>query len=123
MAAEERLVDGDVLDADAGFVAPDLLDTIHQQERIAVRKQLQDLLDVQAFGRRRRRHIAAFQDSSDRVCRLPELCLPARDAICSRIFISRNQILAGFAGIPPQRAPGGTSSLTMLVAAMCAPSP
>jgi len=33
------------------------------------------------------------------------------------------KIRAGFAGTPPHRAPGGTSSLTMLVAAICAPSP
>src|SRR5262249_37553264 len=115
--------DRHILDADAGFVALNLLDAIDQQERIAMRKQLENLLDVQGFGRRRCDHVAAFQHSSDCVCRVPEPCLPARNAICSRIFISRNQILAGFAGMPPQRAPGGTSSLTMLVAAICAPSP
>ena len=43
MAGELRLVEGDVLDADAGLVAVDLDDLVDQQERIAVRQQLQNL--------------------------------------------------------------------------------
>ena len=42
MAHELRLVEGDVLDADAGAVAVDLDDAVDEQERIAVRQQLHD---------------------------------------------------------------------------------
>ena len=40
MPLEVRLVDGDVLDADAGFVAVDVADPVDHQERIAVRQRL-----------------------------------------------------------------------------------
>ena len=43
MAGELRLVEGDVLDADAGFVAVDLDDLVDQQKRIAMRQQIEDL--------------------------------------------------------------------------------
>ena len=46
VAHELRLVGGDVLDADAGFVAVDLDDAVDHQERIAVRQQLQQRLDI-----------------------------------------------------------------------------
>ena len=42
MAIELRLVERDVLDADAAFVATHLDDLVDEQEGIAVRKKLQD---------------------------------------------------------------------------------
>ena len=54
---ELRLVEGDVLDADRRLVAVDLDDAVDHQERIAVRQQLQDLLDVGRLERRRRSFI------------------------------------------------------------------
>ena len=51
MAHELRLVDGDVLDADAVFVAARLDDAVDEQERIAMRKHLQEALDVETFNR------------------------------------------------------------------------
>ena len=47
----------------------------------------------------------------------------SRRAICASSVISRNHCLTGLAGVPPQRAPGGTSPCTTLTAAICAPSP
>ena len=43
-------------------------------------------------------------------------------AVASAV-ISRNHCVTGLAGVPPQRAPGGTSPWTLLAAAICAPSP
>src|SRR5690606_19489528 len=43
MPLEERLVGGDVLDADDGFVGPVVLGPVHQQEGIAVRDAPQNL--------------------------------------------------------------------------------
>ena len=37
--------------------------------------------------------------------------------------LADGRVIAGFAGVPPQRAPGGTLSFTLAVAAICAPSP
>jgi hypothetical protein len=44
MPLEAGLIEGDVLDADAKFVASNLLDAIDQQERITMRKIFENLL-------------------------------------------------------------------------------
>src|SRR5690606_6606840 len=46
VALEERLVDGDVLDADNSTVGLDLDDPIDQEERVAMRDHLHDLGDI-----------------------------------------------------------------------------
>jgi hypothetical protein len=51
MAGELRLVEGDVLDADAGIVAVDLDDPVDQEERVAVRQQFENPHDVGALKR------------------------------------------------------------------------
>src|SRR6266571_4490212 len=51
VALEERLVEGDVLDADHALPLLDLQDPIDQEERVAVREDLQDPPDVH-HGRR-----------------------------------------------------------------------
>jgi RecB family exonuclease len=48
VALEERLVDGDVLDRHRALEAVELDDAVDQQERVAVRQQLEDLPDVEA---------------------------------------------------------------------------
>ena len=47
---EERLVDGDVLEADAALVAVHVVDAVEHQERVAVRQQLEDAVDVEHRG-------------------------------------------------------------------------
>ena len=49
MTLELRLVEGHVLDADAGFVAADVDDPVDQQKRIAMRQRFQELQDVHRF--------------------------------------------------------------------------
>ena len=51
MAEELRLVGGDVLDADAVFVAADFDDAVDQQERIAVRKRGEDFANPDGLKR------------------------------------------------------------------------
>ena len=51
MAEELRLVGGDVLDADAVFVAADLDDAVDQQERIAVRQRGEDFANPDGLKR------------------------------------------------------------------------
>ena len=51
VALEERLVDGDVLDADAALVAVHVVDAVEHQEGIAVRQQLEDADDVRGGQR------------------------------------------------------------------------
>ncbi len=48
VALKERLVDRDVLDADDPLAVLDLDDPIDQQERIAMRQDVQDRADVDA---------------------------------------------------------------------------
>ena len=76
MPGELRLVERDVLDADAGVVAVDLDDAVDQQERVAVRQQLQDLLDVgraelQRLRRRRSSRISLIDPCALAVRRAP----------------------------------------------------
>ena len=51
MAAELWLVEGDVLDADAGLVAVDLDDLVDQEEGIPMRQELQNLHDIGGLKR------------------------------------------------------------------------
>jgi hypothetical protein len=46
MSLEERLVDGDVLEADDAGAPFHLEDPVHEEEGIPVRKRAKDLLDV-----------------------------------------------------------------------------
>ena len=46
MALELRLVDRDVLDADAGFIGIAVDDAVNQQEWITVRQKIQQFLDI-----------------------------------------------------------------------------
>src|SRR5687768_7296349 len=46
MARELRLVEGDVLDADAGPVAVDVDDTVDEKKRVAMRQEVEDLDDI-----------------------------------------------------------------------------
>ena len=52
MTLEERLVDGDILDADGATVGDDVDHPIDQQEGIAVRDHLHDPLHVDGVHRR-----------------------------------------------------------------------
>ena len=122
MSLKERLIEADVLQPDARLVAADALDAIDQEKWIAMRQQVQNLLRIERGRRRLRRLVHGHSSPAGSDCSA-RLALRRPFAICSSIFISRNQSLTGLAGVPPHRAPGGTSSLTMLIAAICAPSP
>ena len=50
MTEKLRLVDGDVLDADAAFVAADVDNAVNHDERIAMRQQPQNLADLDGFN-------------------------------------------------------------------------
>src|SRR5829696_570680 len=128
MTHEMRLVDGDVLDADTALVAANLDDPIYQQERVAVREQIHDLQDV------RRSQLSlchASHSPPESVHETPHSGAGIRssfartrwDARFFRVCSSRNQSRTGFAGVPPHRDPGGTSLLTLLEPAICAPMP
>src|SRR6185437_6418389 len=68
MARELRLVGGYILDANAGFVAPRLEDTVDQQHRIAMRQQLQEALDVVTVDRALRRLVHNRLRAIGRAC-------------------------------------------------------
>src|SRR6185369_7075465 len=109
---------GHVFDADSRLVAAHLDDAVHHEKRVAVRQRLEDLGDINRL------------DGQDLIIHAAGSCSssPSSDARrfwakCSSTFTSRNHCFTGLAGVPPQRAPGGTSPPTMLIAAICAPSP
>ena len=51
MSLELRLIDADILDADAGFLAPRLDHPVDHQKRIAVRQGFQQAQNVKRFDR------------------------------------------------------------------------
>ena len=112
MARELRLVEGDVLDADAGLVAVDLDDLVDQEEGIAVRQELQNLHDIGGLKRGGRfghglnsgRSWMPSTNVTKTRRRLWRNLSP--DASFFRAVISRNHSRIGRAGMPPQRAPG-----------------
>src|SRR3984957_10424739 len=115
MTLECRLVEGDVLDADAGVIAPDIDDAVDQQHRIAMRERPEDIVDI-------------HQREPDRC--LPHYSCPSPFGSVelsrtrrSSATISRNHCRVGLAKWPPQRPPAGMSSLTALIAVTWAPSP
>src|SRR6185312_757391 len=65
VAEKLRLVDGDVLDADAGVVAADVDDAIDHDERVTVRQEPQDLADLGGLDRLRTRGRVHGPPSSD----------------------------------------------------------
>ncbi len=118
MARELRLVEGDVLDADAGLVAVDLDDPVDEQKRIAVRQQLEDsagcrrpasVVGVSVMSRTPKQSVG----SARRSIVAGRFAVFGGNAIAMqaffRVVISRNHSRIGLAGVPPQRAPGGTS--------------
>src|ERR1700716_382371 len=114
MTRKRRLVDRHVLDPDTAVVAPDIDDPVDQQHRIAMRKRLEDGIDVHDL-------------KSDR-CLHQSRPSPFESAVPSRTkrstaTISRNHCLVGFAQLPPPRPFSGLSSLTALIAVTTAPSP
>src|SRR5216683_5808912 len=115
MPLKWRLAEGDVLDADAGVIGPDIEHPIDQQHRIAVRQRLEDLIDI-------------HERKSDRCLLHQSRPSPFGSTVPSRTrrstaTISRNHCLVGFAKKPPQRPLAGMSSLTALIAVTWAPSP
>src|SRR5215204_727655 len=94
MTHELRLVDGDVLDADTALVAANLDDPVYQQERVAMREQIHDLLDV------RRPQLSLCHASNSPPSRCTRHLIPAR---ASR-RLSRER--AGMQGFLGYAAPG-----------------
>src|ERR1700730_2367032 len=112
---KRQLVEGDVLDADAGVIGADIDHPVDQQHRKAVRQRLEDVVDIheRKFDRCLLHHSRPSPFGSDVLSRTRR----------STARISRNHCLVGFAKWPPQRALAGISSLTALIAVTCAPSP
>src|SRR6185312_15325637 len=116
MPEERRLGIGDVLDADARVIGPDLDHPVDQQHRITVRERLEDLIDIHELESDRcllRHHFRSSPFGS---------AVPPC-ASRSTATISLNHCLVGLAKWPPQRPLGGMSSLTALMAVTWAPSP
>src|SRR5262245_14905916 len=111
------LVEGDVLDADTAVIGPDVDHPVDQQHRITMRQRLQDVLDVDDIEQDLGFLHHSFPSPSP--LRWAELSRARR----SSVLTSRNHCLAGRAMWPPQRWFAGISSITPLVAAICAPSP
>ena len=100
---EMRLVDRYVLDADAMIVAANVDDAVDHEKRIAVRQHFEHHRDIGRFKLGDR-----FIHNSRLSLSLPT-CWRRIDArSLARIVISRNHSVTGLAGVPPQRAPGGT---------------
>src|SRR5215472_2184440 len=115
MPGELRFVDGDVLDADAAVVGPDVDHPVDQQHGVAMRESLEDVIDI--------------HDRKPDRCLLHHSCpSPFGSAAFSRAkrstaTISLNHCLVGFAKYPPELPLAGISSFTALIAVSCAPSP
>src|SRR5208282_1194574 len=110
MAEELRLVDRDVLDSDAMFVAAHVDDAVDHDEGVAMRQQPQDVAyagDAEGFGI----HVPS-----------PSALPPRRTRrrMTAALF---SQSRAGWAGEPPQRSPLGISAATPLCAASMTPLP
>src|SRR5690606_37374635 len=115
MSLEMRLVERDVLDADAAVVTVHLDDAVDEKKRIAMRQELQNALNVDAFELARPgcpfRHLVSSS-------------LGARPrAILRRTAVSRSQSRSGCAGNPAHRARAGTWRVRPARAAIWAPSP
>ena len=109
MADKLRFIRGDILDADAIFVAAYSDNSIDQKERIAVGQQPQDFVNVGGA-----KSLFVHSGSPLRLSLLASRRSAATPFIKSRI---------GRAGEPTQRSPGGTSCITPLCAPSCAPVP
>src|SRR6516165_6554437 len=115
MSGKLRLVDGDILDADAAVIGSNIDHLVDQQHREAMRECFQYLVDI-------------HERKSDRWLLHHSCPSPFKSAAPSRTrrstaTISRNHCLVGFAKCPPQRPLGGMSSFTALIAVTWAPSP
>src|ERR1700676_195840 len=108
MTEERQFVEGNVLDADAAAIASDVDDPIDQQHRVAVRKRLEDVVDI--HERKPDRCLVHYSCPSP----FGSGVLPRTRRSTARI--SRNHCLVGFAKWPPQRPLAGMSSLTALIA-------
>src|SRR6185295_16358009 len=100
-------------------------DLVDQQHRIAMRKRFQDGIDIHQFELDRRlRHSLASPFGLPEADADPDPWpgAPSRTSR-STATISRNHCRVGLAKKPPQRPRAGTSSLTPLMAVICAPSP
>src|SRR5262245_55998909 len=118
MALKERLAECDVLDTDARLVTADGEDAVHQQERIAVGKEPQDILRSQLRQ--------GFIGSVHCMCSSPlpgRAAIPRSRASLASVRNSRMNARTGLAGVPIHCCPAGTSCMTPLCAASCAPSP
>src|SRR5271156_2843574 len=110
MAEEMRLVEGDILDADAMLVAAHVDDTVDHEKRVAVRQQPQDFADIgDAEG-------FYVHPSSPSV--LPR---PRASFLSTATPFMKSRI--GWAGDPTQRSPAGTSVMTPAFAPSKAPAP
>src|SRR5581483_12195999 len=99
-------------------------DAIDHQKGITVRQRLEDRRDVGGVER-----VYGLVHTRVPYFSSPPASVSADGSVCSPLarrsmsIVSRNHCLIGLAGKPPHFAPGGTSPCTMLVAAICAPSP
>src|SRR3977135_3322705 len=116
MSEELRLVGGDVLDADGGFIAADLDDLVHHQERIAMGKRAEQLLDI---GRADGLPGHLSSPVSSRPARPRPRTRTRRPTIASAFSHSRN----GRAGNPPHFTPAGTAAFPPLAPPRSAPVP
>src|SRR5205085_3568587 len=87
-----RLVEGHVLDTDRELVAAHLHDAIDHQERIAMRKRVQDLEDTGGFEAGGHSPPPSVSSGAP------------RRASRRRAASSRNHWRTGIAGVPPYRA-------------------
>src|SRR5262249_9126254 len=113
VALELRLVDRDVLDADAMVFTADVDDAVDHHERVAMRKEPQDFQNFRGF-RRRAAHSAS-----------PSAGVLLRPARTRRRTVAwpRFHSIAGSAGKPAQRLPAGTCDMTPALAPSTAPVP
>src|ERR1700722_1325610 len=110
MPLEERLIHGNVLDADCGMPMPHLDHTVDQQKRIAMRDHLLQLLHIDHGDIHRGKHclrrvVHGFQ---------PPALFDFRPdwASLRRVTTSRKNALAFCAGAPSTSSPGPTSLIT-----------
>src|ERR1700737_2128530 len=113
---KRQLVEGDVLDADAGIIGADVEHPVDQQHGKAMRQRLEDFIDID--DRESDRGLLLHHSRPSPLGGVA----PSRTRR-STATISRNHCLVGLAKKPPQRPLAGMSSLTALIAVTWAPSP
>ena len=121
MAEERHFVEGDILDADAAVVGPYIDDPIDQQHRIAMRKRFQDGVDIHHLDFDRRLSFACL---AVRLSRSRSRSTWRHRAPAARRRRSPETTAASaWQRSRPSARGAGTSSLTPLIAVICAPVP